>query len=106
VDFAQTIPLAASGGWWIFMPVMMLICMGAMMWMMRGMGGGSSRRWSARWSRFVSRETPLETLERRFAEGEISIDEYRTRREALAGVNAQPSGDHDERLVAPRSGGR
>jgi putative membrane protein len=108
VDFAQTIPLAAvNGGWWIFMPVMMLICMGAMMWMMmRGMGRSSSRDWSAPWNRFVSRESPLETLERRFAEGEISIDEYRARREALVDVNAQPSGDHDERLVAPRSGGR
>ena len=107
MDFAQTIPLAAvSGGWWIFMPVMMLICMGAMMWMMRGMGGSSSRDWSAPWSRSVSRESPLETLERRFAEGEISIDEYRERREALVDEKAQPSGDHDERLVAPRSGGR
>lgn len=106
MDFAQTIPLAASGGWWIFMPVMMLICMGAMMWMMRGMGGSSSRDWSAPWSRFARRETPLEILERRFAEGEISAEEYRAHREALIDDNGKPSGDHDERLVAPRSGGR
>ena len=107
MDFAQTIPLAAVNGWWILMPVMMLICMGAMMWMMRGMGGSSSRRWSAPWDRSVSRESPLETLERRFAEGEISIDEYRVRREALVDENAQPSDDHEEkRLAAPRSGGR
>ena len=106
MDFAQTIPLAVVSGWWIFMPVMMLICMGAMMWMMRGMGGSSSRDRSAPLNRFVSRETPLEALERRFAEGEISTDEYRERREALVDESAQPSGDHDGRLAAPRSGGR
>jgi hypothetical protein len=48
----------------------------------------------------------MQILERRFAEGEISIEEYRARREALVDGAAFPSGDEDDnRLAAPRSGG-
>jgi hypothetical protein len=48
----------------------------------------------------------VEILERRFAEGEISIEEYRARREALVDRAAESSGDEDERrLVGPRTGG-
>ncbi len=36
------------------------------------------------------RETPLEILDRRYAEGEISDDEYRQRREVIAGHAAEP----------------
>jgi putative oligomerization/nucleic acid binding protein len=54
----------------------------------------------------ISRETPMEILERRFAEGEISIEEYRARREALVDRAAESSGDEDERrLLGPRTGG-
>lgn len=114
MNIALTVPLADSwgmhgnGGWWLLAAIPMMLFMGAMMWMMmRGMmGGGSSPDSSTPSDRSVSRETPLETLERRFAEGEISIEEYRARREALAEGAAEPSGDEDEeRLAAPRSGG-
>ena len=91
------------------MPVMMMIiCMGAMMLMMRGMGGGSSRGWSWPWERHMSRESPVETLERRFAAGEISVEEYRARREALVDGSARSESAHEhERLAAaPRGGGR
>jgi putative membrane protein len=92
-------------GWWIVMATMMFIFMGAMMWMMmRGMGGGSSRDSSEPSDRSVSRDSPIEALERRFAEGEISIEDYRARREALVDGTAQPNGDHgEERLAAPRA---
>lgn len=110
---ALTIPLAdnwgmhGGSGWWILGAVVMMLFMGAMMWMMmRGMGGNPSRHSSAPWDRFVSREGPMETLERRFAEGKISIEEYCARRDALVNGNAQPSADHDEeRSAAPRSEG-
>jgi uncharacterized membrane protein len=36
----------------------------------------------------MSRETPLEILDRRFAEGEISEEDYRARREVLTGRGA------------------
>jgi putative membrane protein len=42
-------------------------------------GAFSAREPSAR------KETPLEILDRRFAEGEISEEDYRARREVLAG---------------------
>jgi putative membrane protein len=113
VNIALTVPLADSwgmhgSGWWLLAAIPMMLFMGAMMWMMmRGMMGGcSSPDSSARSDTSVSRETPMEVLERRFAEGEISIEEYRARREALVDGAAEPSGDEDEsRLVGPRTGG-
>ena len=112
MNIAQ-IPLADGwgmhngSGWWVLGAALMMLFMGAMMWMMmRGMGGGSSRDPSAPGRRLATRESPLETLARRFAEGEISIEEYRARREALVEGNAQPSADHDEeQLTAPGAGG-
>ena len=108
---ALTFPLADGwsmhgGGWWILLAVPMMLFMGAMMWMMmRGMmGRGSSPDPSAPADRSAREETSLETLERRFAEGEISIEEYEARRDALVDGNAQPSGDHDEQLTAPGVG--
>ena len=114
MNIALTVPLADSwgmhgdGGWWLLAAIPMMLFMGAMMWMMmRGMmGGGSSPDSSAPSGTSVTSETPLQILERRFAEGEISIEEYRARREALVDIAAFPRGDEaDDRLAAPRSGG-
>ena len=115
MNIALTVPLADSwgmhgnSGWWLLAAIPMMLFMGAMMWMMmRGMmGGGSSPDSPARSNTSVSRETPMEILERRFAEGEISIEEYREHREALVDGAADTSGDEDEqRLVGPPTGGR
>ena len=116
LNIALAVPLADNSdngsmhdigtGWWIVMIPMMVLFMGAMMWMMmRGMGGSSSPDSSAPKDRFVSRDNPIETLERRLAEGEISIEEYRERREALVDGSTEPSGDdEEEQLTAPRAG--
>ena len=113
MNIAQTIPMADSwgmhgdgSGWWIVGAAVMMLFMGAMMWMMmRGMGGSSPPASSAPLDRFVSRESPAETLERRFAEGAISAEEYRARREVLASGTAQANGAHNEApLTAPREG--
>lgn len=87
MDVAQTIAPAAwsmhSGGWWILGAVAMMLMMGGMMWMMmRGMGGGSNRS-SAPSESPPSTESPVEILKRRFAEGEISVEDYRERRAEL-----------------------
>ena len=111
MNIAQIIPLADSfgmhdgdigAGWLIVGVPLMLLMMGGMMWMMmRGMGGGSS----APSERPGTTETPVEILERRFAEGAISIEEYRARREALVNGSAGPNGARkDEALTAPRAG--
>ena len=113
MNFALTAPLADNlnmhnigAGWWIGMAILMVLFMGGMMWMMmRGMGRGSPRDSSPPGVRNVSRDSPVETLERRLAEGEISIEDYRARREALVNGSAEPSGDHDEeQLVGSRGG--
>ena len=113
LNLALTVPLAdmhdIGTGWWIVMIPMMVLFMGAMMWMMMrgmgGMGGSSSDDSSAPSDRSVSGLSPMETLERRLAEGEISIEEYRARCEALVDGAAEPSGDDEQLLVGPRTGG-
>ena len=110
MNIALMTPLAQgwgmhNGGWWILGAVVMMLFMGAMMWMvMRGMGGRSSRDSSAPRATPNSGQSPIEALERRFAEGEISTEEYRERREALIQDNGRRSGHQDERLAVPRSG--
>ena len=115
MNFALALPLAddgwgmhdGGGGWWVLGVAAMMLFMGGMMWMMmRGMGGGSSPDSPAQPDGPARRERPMDTLERRLAEGDISIEEYRERREALLDGGAAPSGDaEEERLAAPRSGG-
>ena len=113
MNIAQTLVLADSWGmhdgdvgmgWWIIGVPFMLLMMGGMMWMMmRGMGGGSS---APSESPGVT-ESPVEILKRRFAEGEISVEEYRTRREELVNGTDEPNGDQkDEPLTASGVGGR
>ena len=112
MTFTQTTLLAArsgiGSGWWIVMVPMMLLMMGGMMWMlMRGMGGGSSQGSSGPSESPAPKETPLEVLERRFAEGEISADDYRARREVLLHGTAAPSDDEkDEPVTATPAGER
>ena len=71
-------------GWMALMMVMMLLFWGAIIaaivWLLRGASWSATPREGG-----ASKETPAEILDRRFAEGEISEDDYRARRELLAG---------------------
>jgi uncharacterized membrane protein len=51
---------------------------------------GAARGRSAPGESIVTRETPMEILERRFAEGAISPEDYRARREVLGNGTAEP----------------
>ena len=113
MDITAIIPLADSwgmhdgdigAGWLIVMVPMMLLMMGGMMWMMmRGMGGSSSPPSETP----RKTESPVDILERRFAEGELSLDDYRARRQALLNGDAEPSANDDEQpLMAARGEGR
>jgi uncharacterized membrane protein len=94
------IAAAAGFGTGAFFAVPCLLMMGAMMWMMVGMGrGASSRRSSARTESPIPTSSPLEILERRFAEGELSPEEYRSRRDLLDGAEAPDRGDEDKPLT-------
>ena len=69
-----------DGGWAVVMMLGMVlfwvIVIAVVVWLARGGAQGSGRQ-------TVERVTPLEILDRRFAEGEITSEEYRERREAL-----------------------
>lgn len=104
MDLVQTIPVAdtwgmhgdVGAGWMITMMVVMLLFWGAIIvgivWLIRGAVSGRSGG---------RRETPTEILERRFAEGAITPEDYRTRREVLAHAAEREGADRDEPLTAP-----
>ena len=68
-----------GAGWWIVMMIGMFLFWAAIIlgvaWLVRG---GFDGRPGGR------RETPTEILERRFAEGAISVEDYHERREVIA----------------------
>ena len=77
-----------GGGWWIVMMFWMVFFWGAVIflvvWLARRDGSG--------WSRAERKETPLEILDRRFAEGAMSADEYHDRREVMTSGGAKKEG--------------
>jgi len=109
VNIALAVPLAdtwdmhgdiGTGGW-IVMAVVMVLFWGAIIlgivWLVRG-----SDAW-----RGGRRDKPLDLLERRFAEGTISVEEYHERRDVLeAGTQRhQGAAGGDERAAPGTSGG-
>jgi uncharacterized membrane protein len=96
-------------GWGIVMLIGMFLFWGAIVLGIALLIRAGARGWWARGERPVTgespvtRESPVEILERRFAEGAISVEDYRARREAL--VNGTPNGAHkDEPLTAASAG--
>jgi putative membrane protein len=85
-------------GWMALMMILMVLFWAAVIfgiaWLVRStVGGGPERR----------SESPLEVLERRFAEGAISVEDYRARREVLVNPAGGSNGARkDEQLIAPR----
>ena len=100
--------------WAILGGAFCVLMMGWMLWMMVGMGTHGmhrSERHSHSWApkeRLVEKgERPVEILDRRFAEGAITPEDYQARRVILAGGNAKPNGvQTEERLAAPQGGAR
>ena len=97
MNIAQSIPLAdtwgmhgdVGAGWMIGMMVLMVLFWGGVIlgivWLIRGFARGGS----ASGERLVSKESAVEILERRFAEGDITAEDYRARREILVGGTAE-----------------
>lgn len=79
-------------GWMSVMMVGMVLFWGAVIlgivWLIRGTSGSGSAGGAAP----VSRETPVEILERRFAEGAITAEDYRARRQVLLSGSGEPNG--------------
>lgn len=64
-------------GWWVvFFPLFWLLVIGGAFLLLRNSG-----RWGG--PRGPARETAIEVLERRYAEGELSAEEYHERRSVL-----------------------
>jgi putative membrane protein len=93
VSVASTVLLAdmwdtnghMGGGWWIVMMIWMVLFWGAVIFGVVWLGRGGT----AGWTRPDRRETPLEILDRRFAEGAISADEYHERRDVMTARGAR-----------------
>jgi putative membrane protein len=104
VTIAHALPLADSwgmhgdvgAGWMVLMMVLMVLFWGAIVfgvvWLIRGVARGGSAPGEA----LAGRESPVEILDRRFAEGEITPEDYRARREVLVERPGEP------RAEAPR----
>jgi putative membrane protein len=75
------IPLADwhhDGGWWILAPLFWILVAVGIIFLLRRRGAWCYPRYHHQ-----RRESAAELLERRFAEGEISGEEYRERRSIL-----------------------
>ena len=107
---AQIVQLAAAWGmhgdfgwgWMALMMVFMVVFWGAVIfgvvWLVRGTAQG---RWTSGGPP-VTKQSPLDILERRFAEGAMTEQDYRARREVLLGGPAGPNGARkDDRVVTP-----
>lgn len=86
-------------GWMIAMSLMMVVFWGAVIlgiaWLIRG----AARSGPAPAETTSRQESAVEILERRFAEGAITPDDYRARREILVRGTGEPP--TDEPVTAP-----
>lgn len=91
MDLTQSIPLADTWGmhgdfgwgWMLLMMIPMLLFWGAIIvgvvWLVRSTTAGQAMKGGGP----VSKESPVEILERRFAEGAMTLEDYQARREVL-----------------------
>jgi putative membrane protein len=100
LDLAQAIPLADSWGmhgdfgwgWMLLMMIPMLLFWGAIIfgvvWLIRSNTWGQATKDD----RPINKESPVEILERRFAEGAMTLEDYQARRKVLVnGGSTQPA---------------
>jgi putative membrane protein len=66
--------MAFFGGGWFLFPLFWVLLIVGIVFLARGRGGP----WTG-----GGRETGIDVLERRFAEGELSLEQYRERRSVL-----------------------
>lgn len=93
MNLAQTIPLAdawgmhgdVGAGWMVLMMALMVLFWGAIIFGVVWLVRGATRGESALGETPASKETPVEILERRFAEGALTEEDYRARRGVLVG---------------------
>lgn len=92
MNLALTVPLAdnwgmhgdVGGGWMIGMMLLMVLFWAAVIFGIVWLVRGAPSTW-----RSERRETPTEILDRRFAEGAISAEDYNERRSVIANSSSQ-----------------
>jgi putative membrane protein len=110
MTIAEIIPLAdtwgmhgdVGWGWMALMMAVMVLFWGAVIfgivWLIRSVAGGGP---SPSGETPVSRETAVQILERRFAEGALTLEDYRARREVLVNGTAEPNAASTTRRGPP-----
>ena len=110
MNVAEIIPLAdtwgmhgdVGWGWMALMMAVMVLFWGAVIfgivWLFRSVAGGGP---APSGETPVSRETAVEILERRFAEGALTFEDYRARREVLVNATAEPNAASTTRRGRP-----
>ena len=74
---AAELPMAFVGGWWFLpVPLLWILLIIGIVFLVRGRDGRPP------WTR-SGRETAIDVLDRRLAEGELSQEQYRERRSVL-----------------------
>jgi uncharacterized membrane protein len=80
-------------GGWIVMAVVLIIVVAPLVWLVLRTTGGDARehnRSPERVSGGGEHEPPLRILERRLADGTITVEDYQQRQKILAGDHEQP----------------
>ena len=110
MTIARTLPLAdwwgmhgdVGTGWMFLMMALMVLFWGAIIlgiaWLIRGATQGGSRPPESR----ATKASPVEILERRFAEGAISPEDYRARRDVLVKGAAEEDGARKDEPLTVR----
>jgi len=104
---AQAVPLAGTwmhGGWgWGWMTLMMVVMVlfwgvviFGIFWLIRGTVRGE---WAPR-EKPTAKEGPVEILDRRFAEGTITPEDYQARRQVFLNAATGSNGSHKEEVMA------
>lgn len=100
MNIAQIAPLAdtwgmhgdVGWGWMTLMMTLMVLFWAAVIfgivWLIRSVARGDS---PPSGETLEGRETPVQILERRFAEGALTLEDYRARREVLVNGSAEPN---------------
>lgn len=101
MNIAQITPLVADTwgmhgdagwGWMALMMTLMVLFWAAVIfgivWLIRGVARGGR---PPNGETLAGRETPVQILERRFAEGALTVEDYRARREVLVNGSAEPN---------------
>lgn len=106
MNIAQIIPLAdtwgmhgdVGWGWMALMMAVMVLFWGAVIfgivWLIRSVARDGPPLSE---ESLAGRETPVQILERRFAEGAVTLEDYRARREVLVNGSAEPNRASEEK---------